>query len=162
MMPFSLLLNPWVIIGLISALAGVFTYGHHVGWTSRDDEAKLEIAKANEAARDVERFMNEKLNNEASKLRKATNEIAQKTSALSAANAAGSLRLPATQSCPAVSTAANAPAPSGDSREGPSELERQTIEALIAIAADGDRAAAKANACIDAYNAVREQMNGKR
>jgi hypothetical protein len=161
-MPFSLLLNPWVIIGLISALAGVFSYGHHVGWVSRDEEAQIEIAKANETARSVERFMTEKLNTQSEKLKKAQNEIAQKTTALSVANAAGRLRLPSSQSCPTVSAAANAPAPSGDSREGPSDVERATIEALIAIAADGDRAAARANACIDAYNQVREQMNGKR
>lgn len=161
-MPFSLLLNPWVILGLVSALAGVFGYGHHVGWVSRDEEAQLEIAKANEESRNIERFMNEKLNAQTEKLRKANSEIAQKTTALSVANASGKLRLPATQSCPTVQTAANAPAPAGDSRDGPSELERQTIEALIAIAADGDRAAARANACIAAYNEVREQMNGKR
>jgi hypothetical protein len=153
--------NPWIIIGLISALAGVFTYGHHVGWESRDDEAKAEIAKANETARTVERFMNEKLNKQAEQLKKATNEIAQKTGALSAANAAGRLRLPA-PACPTLPATASSTASSGDSRDGPSELERQTIEALIAIAADGDRAAAKANACIAAYNAVREQINGKR
>ena len=156
------LLNPWLIIGALTALLSVFGYGHHLGWVDRDDEAKLEIAAANAVARDLERTMNEKLNDQASKLRKANNEISQKTSALSAANAAGGLRLPAQTACPSVPTATNAAAPSGDSRDGPSELERQTIEALIAIAADGDRAAAKANACIDAYNQVREQINGKR
>jgi hypothetical protein len=153
------LFNPWIIIGLISALAGVFTYGHHVGWESRDDEAKAEIAKANETARTVERFMNEKLTKQAEQLKKATNEINQKTSALSAANAAGRLRLPA-PACPTLPATANAPAPSGDSGERAGELERQTIATLIALAADGDKAAAKANACIDAYNKVREQING--
>lgn len=155
------LFNPWLIVGLISALAAVFTYGHHVGWEARDDEAKAEIAKANETARNVERFMTEKLNNQTEQLRKANSEITQKTSALSAANAAGRLRLPA-PACPTLPAAANASAPATDSRERASDVERQTIEALIAIAADGDKAAAKANACIDAYNAVREQMNGKR
>jgi len=159
MIPF---LNPWVILGLISALAGVFGYGHHVGWVSRDEEAQLEIAKANEESRNIERFMNEKLNVQTEKLRKATSEIAQKTTALSTANAAGRLRLPTTNSCPTLPAPANAAAPTGDRGEGPSELERQTIEALISIAADGDRAAARANACIDAYNAIREQINGKR
>ena len=159
MIPF---LNPWVILGLISALAGVFGYGHHVGWVSRDEEAQLEIAKANEESRNIERFMNEKLNAQTEKLRKATSEIAQKTTALSTANAAGRLRLPTTNSCPTLPAPANAAAPTGDRGEGPSELERQTIEALISIAADGDRAAARANACIDAYNAIREQINGKR
>ena len=46
------LFNPWLIVGLISALAAVFTYGHHVGWESRDDEAKAQIAAANAIARD--------------------------------------------------------------------------------------------------------------
>jgi hypothetical protein len=155
-----LLFNPWIIIGLISALAAVFGYGHHIGWESRDDEAKLEIAKANSIARDLERNMNEKLTKQAEQLKKATNEINQKTGALSAANAAGKLRLPAQTSCPAVPATPNAPAPSGDSGERAGELERQTIATLIALAADGDKAAAKANACIDAYNKVREQING--
>jgi hypothetical protein len=154
--------NPWVILGLLSALAGVFGYGHHVGWVSRDEEAQLEIAKANEEARIVERFMNEKLNTQTEKLRKANSEIAQKTTALTTANSAGKLRLPTTSSCPSLPATANAATPTGDRGEGPSELERQTIEALISIAADGDRAAARANACIDAYNSVREQLNGKR
>ena len=159
MIPF---LNPWVILGLISALAGVFGYGHHVGWNSRDDQARIETAAANDAARVIEQQLRTQLDDQTSKLRKANSEIAQKTTALSAANAAGKLRLPTVQaSCPSVQTASNAPAPAGDSRDGPSELERQTIEALIAIAADGDRAAARANACIAAYNSVREQMNGK-
>lgn len=157
------LFNPWLIIALISSLASVFTYGRHVGWEARDDEAKAQIAAANALARDLERNMNSKLNNQVEKLRKANSEIAQKTSALSASNAAGRLRLPTTQAaCPAVPAASNAPSSGADSRERASELERQTIETLIAIAADGDRAAAKANACIDAYNKVREQINGQR
>jgi hypothetical protein len=155
------LFSPWLIIGLISALAAVFTYGHHIGWVDRDDEAKAQIAAANAIARDLERNMNSKLNNQTEQLRKANGEIAQKTSALSAANAAGKLRLP-TPSCPTLPAAANASAPTADSRERTSDIERQIIEALITIAADGDRAAAKANACIDAYNQVREQINGKR
>lgn len=162
-MPWTLLMNPWVILGLLSALAGVFGYGHHVGWNSRDDQARIETANANDAARVIEQQLRTQLDDQTAQLRKANSEIARKTTALSAANAAGQLRLPSVQaSCPSVQTASNASAPAGDSREGPSELERQTIEALIAIAADGDRAAARANACIDAYNAVREQINGKR
>lgn len=162
-MPWMLFANPWVILGLISALAGVFGYGHHVGWNSRDDQARIETAAANDAARILEQQLRTQLDDQTAQLRKANSEIARKTTALSAANAAGQLRLPTVQaSCPSVQASPNASAPAGDSREGPSELERQTIEALIAIAADGDRAAAKANACIDAYNKVRDQLNGQR
>jgi len=162
-MPWSLFMNPWVILGLLASLAGVFGYGHHVGWNSRDDQARIETAAANDAARILEQQLRTQLDDQTAQLRKANSEIIRKTTALSAANAAGQLRLPATQAaCPSVQASSNAPAPTGDSREGPSELERQTIEALIAIAADGDRAAAKANACIDAYNKVREQINGHR
>jgi hypothetical protein len=158
-MPWTLLINPYVILGLLSALAGVFGYGHHLGWTGRDDQARLEVAQANEAARVIEQQLTTQLNDQASKLRKATHEIAQKTSALTVANAAGQLRLPA-PACPAVQAAANASAPARDRAEGASDIERQTIQALIAIAADGDRAVARANACIDAYNEVREKING--
>jgi len=160
-MPWTLLMNPWLILGLLASLAGVFGYGHHVGWTSRDEQAQLEVAKANEEARVLERQMNQKINDQAASLRKAQNEVARRQSDLSRLNAAGGLRLPA-QACPAVQPAANASAAAGDRDQAARDLERQTIEALIAIAADGDRAAQQANACIDAYNSVREQLNGKR
>lgn len=161
-MPWTLLMNPWLILGLLAALAGVFGYGHHVGWTSRDDQARLEVAQANEAARKTEQQLTTQINDQATKLRRATDEVRKKQSDLNALADAGKLRLPTVQACPAVPAAANASAPAGDRNEAASELERKTIQALIAIAADGDRAAQQASACIDAYNEVREKLNAHR
>lgn len=160
-MPWSLFMNPWVILGLLASLAGVFGYGYHVGWDSRDDQARVEVADANDRAREREQQLTVAINEQATQLRKAQDEVTSKERDLSRLASIGRLRLPA-PSCPSVQATANAAAPAGDRDEGPSELERQTIQALISIAADGDRAAQQANACIDAYNKVREQINGHR
>jgi hypothetical protein len=73
----------------------------------------------------------------------------------------GRLRLPA-PSCPQVNASASAAA--GDtqpSQPDASESERQTIAALIDIAAEGDKAIVKLNACVNAYNEVRVLVNGQ-
>ena len=70
----------------------------------------------------------------------------------------GRLRLPTT-SCVQASTSASTP--TGDSGDSTAELERQTIATLIDIAADGDKAIVKLNACINAYNEVRVLVNGQ-
>jgi hypothetical protein len=73
----------------------------------------------------------------------------------------GRLRLPA-PSCPqanssaTISTGNTQPT---DTTE--TELERQTIAALIDIAADGDKAIVKLNACVAAYEEVRRLVNGQ-
>ena len=152
-----LLMNPWVILGVLASLASTYLYGHHVGWTSRDDQARIEVADANDKARAKEQQLTQQINDHAFALRKAKDEVSRKQSHMRSLAYSGGLRLPA-PSCPQA--AASAPAATGDRAEAASELERQTIEALIAIAADGDRAAEQANACIDAYNQVRKQING--
>ena len=159
-MPFALLMNPWVILAALVALASTFGYGHHVGWNSRDDQARIEVAQANDKARETEQQLTVKINDQATQLRKAQDDVRKKQSDLNSLAAAGKLRLPA--SCPAQQAGPGPAASAGDRDQAQSELERQTIEALIAIAADGDRAAQQANACIDAYNQVREKLNGDR
>lgn len=157
MMFLPLLMNPWVILGALLSLLSSYLYGHHVGWVSRDDQARIEVAEANDKARVKEQQLTNQINDQAFALRKANDEITKKQSDLSRLNAAGRLRLPA-PSCPQAPD--SAPVAAGDRAEAASELERQTIEALISIAADGDRAASQANACIDAYNEVRRLLNG--
>ena len=159
MMFLPMLMNPWLILAVVVALSGTFGWGHHVGWNSRDRDAQIEVANANEKARAQEQVLTQTINDQATQLRKAKDEITEKQTSISRLNAAGRLRLPAA-SC--VQAPASPSAPTGDRDQGPSELERQTIEALIAIAADGDRAAAQANACIDAYNKVRDLLHGDR
>lgn len=148
---------PYVVLGGLLAVLFTYAYGHHEGRVERDREMQAEIAKANEQSREIERVMTGKLTAKSNELLEANNAIDQKQSALTTAIRAGRVRLPAA-SC--VQTSPSAPAPSGDSAEAPSESDRQTLAAIAAIVADGDRAINQLNACIDAYNQMKEQING--
>jgi hypothetical protein len=73
----------------------------------------------------------------------------------------GRLRLPA-PSCPQASPSASTPVGNPQPIDPPeTELERQTIAALIDIAAEGDKAITKLNACAAAYEEVRRIVNGQ-
>jgi hypothetical protein len=119
---------------------------------------KIAIAKKNDEARELEKNMTSKLTDNESKLRKAQDEIAKKQSAMHELARTGRLRLP-TASCPQAST--NTATSTRDIDPPQSELERQTIEALIDIAAEGDKAINKLNSCVAAYNEVRNLVNGQ-
>lgn len=163
------LFNPWVLLGALLVVIGTFFYGHHKGWNERDAEVQAEVAKANEQARTVERNLNEKVTQTAVKLQEAKDVITQKQSALDRAIRNGRVRFP-TSGC--VSAAPSAAPAAGDRNEAPREpdrpadpvadAERETLAAIAAIVAEGDRNTAQLNACIDAYNTLREQMNAKR
>jgi monoamine oxidase len=150
---------PWLIISAMVALFGTYRGGYHFGWEDRDKDMQAEIAKKNEEARELEKNMASKLADKETALRKANNEISKKQSAMRELANTGRLRLP-TASCPQASTSST-PA-TGDSRADASELERQTIATLIDIVAEGDKAIVKHNACVAAYNEMRELVNGNK
>ena len=149
-------------------LFGLYRHGYHTGWTTRNAEMQAEIAKANEEARLVERNMTEQINTTATKLQEANNAVNEKQSALNRAIAAGRVRLPAPSCVQAPASAAPAPvnqqaATQPDrAADQPSDAERETLRLIAQIAADGDKAINQLNACVDAYNQVREQINGQR
>ena len=149
---------PWLIVGVLVSLFGTYRVGHHYGWLERDGDMKIAIAKKNEEARTLEKNMTSKLSDQETQLRKAQDEIVKKQSAMHELARTGRLRLP-TASCPQAS--ANTATPTGNIDTTQSELERQTIEALIDIAAEGDKAINKLNSCITAYNEVRNLVNGQ-
>jgi prophage endopeptidase len=148
----------YLIIGVILALAGLYGYAHHAGYKERDAEMQAEIAKKNEEARAKEQELNNQINQTATKLQEANNAINEKQSALDRAIRAGRVRLPST-SCVQASPSATPAA--GGGNEAPSESDRQTLIAIAAIAAEGDRNTEQLNACIDAYEAVRKQVNSQ-
>jgi ribosomal protein S10 len=148
---------PWLLIGLTIALFGTYRGGYHYGWSDRDAEMQIAIAKKNEESRALEQNMTSKLADKETELRKAQDEIVKKQSAMHELAHTGKLRLP-TASCVQAST--NATTPTGNNTDA-SELERQTIEALIDIAAEGDKAINKLNSCIASYNEVRNLVNGQ-
>ena len=153
------MINPWLILGVVATSAGLYFYGHHVGWTERDQEMQIEIAKKNEEAREVERNMTSKVIAQTNKLQEANDALTQKTTALDRAIRAGRVRLP-TPSCPQAP--ANSSAPSVNRDTEASESDRATLAAIASIVAEGDRAILQLNACIASYNEMRELVNGKR
>ena len=151
--------NPWMILGAIFVAVSVYFYGHHRGWDERDAEMQAEIAIKNEESRTKEQELAKQLNEQSSKLLEANNAISEKQSSLDRAIRAGRVRLPST-SC--VQTNGNPPVASGNSNQTGSESDTETLRLIAQIAADGDKAINQLNACIDAYQAVMEKVNGKR
>jgi hypothetical protein len=160
-----------VLLALL-AIFGIYKYGYNSGWGDRDAEMQAEIAKKNEESRAKEQEMAKAVADKETELRKANDVVSQKQTDLNRLIAAGRVRLP-TASC--VQAAPSAPAPSGNSNQapsqpdrapdpdtGPSDAERQTLQMIAQIAADGDRAINQLNACIDAYDNMRSIINGQR
>ena len=160
---------PWAMCG--AAIIAVVTYftGHHKGWAQRDAEMQVEIARKNEESRAKEQEMATAVAAKDDELRKANTDVAKKQTDLNRLIAAGRVRLP-TASCVQAST--SAPAATGDSTETRSQpdgqadqatdSERETLQLIAQIAADGDKAINQLNACIDAYNEMRKIANAQR
>ena len=152
---------PYIALAIGIALFGSYRGGYHFGWEDRDNDMKIAIAQKNDEARAKEKELGEKLQDQETKLRKAQDDVKKKQSAMHELARTGRLRLPA-PSCPQTGTSATTTA--GDtqpSQSDASESERQTIAALIDIAAEGDKAITKLNACASAYEEVRRLVNGQ-
>lgn len=154
----TLLRNPWLILGALSAVLTAYFYGHHAGFVQRDLEMQVEIAASNEEARQREHALNEQINTTQLTLKEATDAITQKQTALDRAISSGRVRLPAASCVQASSSTTTAPV---NRDEGPAESDRETLRLIAQIAADGDKAIVQLNACVDAYNKVRSQVNGQ-
>lgn len=164
-------MNKYLIAAAVAlvAVVGLYQYGHHKGWTQRDQEMQVEIARKNEEARAKEQAMAAVLSTKDEELRKANTDVAQKQTDLNRLIAAGRVRLPAARCV----QASPSPAPvAGDSTEARAEPdrpadqatddERATLQLIAQIAAEGDRAINQLNACIDSYNEMRNLVNGQR
>lgn len=153
-------MNRTAITVLVTLLAifGIYRFGFSKGWGERDAEMQSEIAIKNEESRAREQLLGEQLNQTSTQLKDANDAINQKQSAFDRAISAGRVRLPAA-SC--VQASSGSTPASGNSQAG-SESDRETLQLIAQIAADGDRAIAQLNACVDAYNSVRSQVNDHR
>lgn len=156
------------ILATLLVIFGIYRYGFSSGWDKRDAEMQAEIARLNEESRAKEQKLAQDLNNTSSQLREANDVVTKKQTDLDAAIRAGRVRLNST-SC--VQAATSAASPARDSQEAGSksngqanssidEQERQTLAAIAEIIAQGDRNTAQLNACIDAYQKIRETING--
>ena len=159
---------PWLLVGLAISLFGTYRGGYHFGWSDRDKEMQIEIAKKNEESRATEQKLNEQLNTTATKLMETTNVVNQKQSALDRAIRDGRVRLN-TPSC--VQTPTNTPVATTDTKatsepdrapDPTPDAERATLQAIAEIVAQGDRNTAALNACVDSYNQMRDLLNGNK
>ena len=162
-----LTLYPTLALVAVLAMGGFYKYGHHNGWSDRDAEMQIEIAKKNEEARAKEQEMAKAVADKEVELRKANDVITKKQTDLASAIRAGRVRLPA-PSCPqAAPSPALALGNSDQARsepdrpaDAPSDAERATLQAIAEIVAQGDRNTVQLNACIDAYANMRNIING--
>jgi hypothetical protein len=158
---------PYLALAIAIALFGSYRGGYHFGWEDRDNDMKIAIAQKNEESRKTEQQLNEQINQNATKLLEATNAINQKTTALAVANRAGKLRLcpssnvQAPTSASVATTGTKATSEPDRPTDQPSDAERATIEAIAEIVAQGDKNTAALNACVDAYENVRNLLNDK-
>jgi len=150
--------SPWMILGALSVCITAYFYGHHAGFAERDQEMQAEIAQKNEQIRQTEHKLSEQLSATSTELKDANDAVAKKQSDLDRLINAGRVRLPST-SC--VQAASGTTAASGNQQAG-SESDVETLRLIAQIAADGDRAINQLNACITAYEQVREAANGQR
>ena len=156
---------PYLLLAVTIALFGSYRGGYHFGWSDRDKEMQVQIAKKNEEARQTEQKLNEQLNTTATKLLETTNVVNQKQSALDSAIRAGRVRISA-PSC--VQTPTNPTPTPTDTKatsqpdrqtDSASDAERATLQAIAEIVAQGDKNTAALNACVDSYNQMRDLLN---
>ena len=148
------LFNPYVLLGIVLTVLSAFGGGYWKGSNDEEVRQQIEIAGLNTKARETEQNMVVVANTYATTLRSAQNAAKVKETKLRADAATGALRLSIPAQSPVCPAADTIPA-AGDSRETRTELDRTTAEALISIAADGDAAIRKLNACIDTYEKMR-------
>jgi hypothetical protein len=143
------------VVGIILIILGGYYVADHRGYQRRVDEDQAEIERLNGEARAKEAELNKKITQANTALKRAKDDIQSKQASLNARADVGELRLPSTcgvQTNPSSSSV-------GGNQTPPSESERQTIKALIAIASDGDTAITSLNACINQYNEVMKTVN---
>ena len=159
---------PWVLVGLCITLFGTYRGGYHFGWSDRDKEMQIEIARKNEESRQTEQKLNEQLNTTASKLLEVNNVVNQKQSALDRAIRDGRVRLPTASCVSAPTSTPTTPTDTKATREpdrapDPTpDADRATLQAIAEIVAQGDRNTAALNACVDSYNQMRDLLNGNK
>jgi HD superfamily phosphodiesterase len=140
------MMNPWMILGAIAAALIVYTTGHHAGYVQKDKEDQALIAKKNG---EMVKLKDEQDAKDAN----IKQEFEIKLSGVLASRPRLFVTTTAKSGCSA--SAAN-------NGKETAELDGQTVEDLIRLVAEGDRAIIELNSCIDRYNQVKETLSGNR
>jgi hypothetical protein len=152
--------NPWVILGFVLAMLSAFGSGYYKGENDESQRQQIEIAELNAKARETEQAMAKVAQTYGETLRKANNVAKAKENQLRADLSTGALKLRIPTKAPncSVSVSETATVASGsDSGEARAESSGSVDVAadLLQIAADGDAAIRKLNACIETYETLR-------
>jgi hypothetical protein len=137
-----MMVNPWMILGSISVAVAAYFYGHHVGYVLKETEDALLIAQKNSE-------MVKQKDEQDAKDANTKQEFEAKLSGIIASRPR--LYVPITTKSGCSTTSSN----NGQER---AELDGQTVEDLIRLVAEGDRAIIELNSCIDRYEAIRKTL----
>lgn len=140
------MVNPWMILGSISVAVTAYFYGHHVGYVLKETEDALVIAQKNSE-------MVKQKDEQDAKDANTKQEFETKLSSVLASRPRLFVNTTTKGGC--STTSSN----NGQER---AELDGQTVEDLIRLVAEGDRAIIELNSCIDRYNQVKETLSGQR
>ena len=152
------LFNPWVILSILIAIGSAAAGGYSKGKDAEYQRQQIEIAALNAKARETEKAMAQVAQSYGDTLRKANNVARVKETKLRADIASGERKLfiPVKAAECAISAATDTAAAGGDhGGTASAELDRKTADDLVAIAAEGDAAIRKLNACIQTYETMR-------
>jgi len=149
------LFNPWVLLGILIAVAGAFGGGYYKGSDDENTRQQVEIAALNAKARETEQAMAQVVQTYGQTLRKANDVARIKETKLRADVASGALRLSIPTQSAVCSTSVTAVTAGDNSGETRTELSGQVSETLIAIASEGDAAIRKLNQCIQTYETLK-------
>lgn len=158
------LFNPWVLLGILLAVASSFGTGYLKGTNDENDRQKLEIAALNEDARQKEQVLVTAVQNQSLKLQKANQnaKLLQQKRNSDIDSGALRLRVAVKASECAVQASSDAPVTSGDnSGSASAELDGETSKALIAITDEGDAAIRKLATCVSLYNEALQTLKVK-
>jgi len=152
--------NPWVILGFVLAMLSAFGSGYYKGENDESQRQQVEIAELNAKARETEQTMAKVAQTYGETLRKANNVAKAKENQLRADLSTGSLKLrlpPKAPNCAVPVSETSTTASGSDSGEARAESSGSVDVAadLLQIAADGDAAIRKLNACIETYETLR-------
>ena len=139
-------MNPNLILSAVIAGLAAYFYGHHVGYVEKETEDQLEIARLNGV-------MNKQKDEQDAKDVETKQVFEDKLAATIASRPRLYIPIASKSGC-STSSSNN-----GQER---AELDGQTVEDLIKLVAEGDRAIIELNSCIDRYEAVRSTLDGKR
>jgi hypothetical protein len=138
--------NPWMILGAIAVALSAYFYGHHAGYAQKEMEDTLEIARLNGE-------MTKQKDEQDAKDATVKQDFETKLSGILSTRPRLYVNVASKGGC--APSAAN-------NDQARAELDGQTVEDLVRLVAEGDRAIIELNSCIDRYEAVRSTLNGQR